>query len=167
MDQTLNFDYYLLFASAWQRVHRYYNMDTAHNDHLFLETFSKIASSVDPSKGTPSTYIFKGVFMKLRGRFILMNKTALRKYAYNAELGATHTESVESKFLRDEFVAKLVKLTKLTFRERELLEEMFFKSMGSAEEARRNLGSPYGKSRSGQLYTSLMKKLRAKAEELR
>lgn len=165
-ETEINFEYYRLFAYAWHRVHQYYNMDQSKNDHLFLDMFKEITERVDPYKGTPSSYIFRGVRMRLRGRFITLSKTAVRKYAYNSEMSASYTESVETKYLRDELVAKLVKLTKLTVRERELLNEMFFTSMGSAEEARRNLGTPYSKSRGGQIYCSMMQKLRAKMEEL-
>ena len=164
--ESVNFEYFKLFMYAWNKLHYYYKMDQKHNDHLLLPMYEDISSKVDPSKGTPSSYIFRGLRMKLRARFLLMNTNAVRRYAYRQECVSPNTESVEGLHLKKELVRKILENTKLTKGESDLLEEMFFKSMGSAEEARRNLGTPYSRSRGGQIYCSLMKKLRKTYEQL-
>lgn len=164
--KPIDFEYFRLFMYAWNKVHSYYKISSDFNDHLLMEMYEDISSKVDPSKGTPSTYIFKGVSMKLRARLKSINANTLRKYAYDYECGSSHTESAEKSHLRKEFVEKLVARTNLTKGERDLLEEMFFRNMSGAQEARRNLGNPYSRARVDQIYHNMIKKLRKTYEEL-
>lgn len=157
---TDSFEHYKLFAYAWKKIHRYYGWNEDRNDHLFLPMYESIMSKFDPDKGTLSTYVFRGVYMTLKSRGRSEFAESQRKYMYKGmELSKT-APSHELTYLDKQLVGKLIQTAGLTTKEAQLLEEMFFNSMGSVEEARRNLGTPYSKARGGQVYTSLIQKLR-------
>lgn len=164
--KEVNFEYYKLFVYSWNKLHSYYGMSHTQTEHMLLPVYEHISSKVDPTKGAPSSYIFRGVRMVLRGRRITMSSEAKRKYSYRYEEAQHLQESAEKAYMTKNLVEQLLRNTALTKSEKDLLNEMFFKSMGSVEDARRSLGNPYSRSRGSQIYTSLMKKLRATMEEL-
>ena len=164
--KEVNFEYYRLFVYSWNKIHSYYDMSHTKTDHLMLPVYEHLSSKVDPTKGAPSSYIFRGVRMVLRGRRITMASETVRKYSYVSECTNKHQDSPESSHITKTFVNKLIKETTLSPGEKRLLHEMFFVSMGSAEDARRSMGNPYSRARLGQVYSSLIKKLRATYKRL-